>query len=341
MRGVALVFEDDTGLRNEGRLNTAWNLAAALLEKGGLATSVPSLGKQHGSWRGFGARSLAAARTARRLRRSSPSPLQLIYLPDSSLTLGGTIRGVLYRIVTGSRRLIIVASQRRAASAAVLLALKLARTNVVTFDSVYARQLSARGVRSRHTTLGIDRSVFYRRTKPEKERAARTLGLVEPQNCVLHVGHLNERRGLAVLGQIAMRCSARVFLVAGSASPADEELARRLADAGVTVIREDFSNMREVYCAADVYVFPTSDSTGAIGFPLSVLEALAVGVPVVSTPFNDLPRAFPEGTGVVYAQTADEFCDRVTELLPPHPPMAVDARSLRGWDDVLEDVLSG
>jgi Glycosyltransferase len=257
------------------------------------------------------------------------------------MTLGGVLRGLLYRALSGSGRLIIIASQRRNVSRRVSLPARLADVRVITFDSWYARDLTARGVIARSTVPGIDRSAFTPRSEAEKAPAAEALGVGERENCILHVGHLNRRRGLGVLADLAAHCNARVVVVAGSASEIDEQVARPLLDAGVILVRRDFADIRAIYCAADVYVFPTTDAGGAIGFPLSVLEALAVGVPVVSAPFNDLPEAFPEGSGVCYASSSDEFCQRVNEVLAASSPVAIDERCLRGWDEVLEEVVLG
>jgi glycosyltransferase involved in cell wall biosynthesis len=341
MSGVAMVFEDNTGRRNEGRLNAAWGLATCLTQHGGLVAAVPTLGKYRGRWRGCGARASLAVRATWRLRRSRVRGTTLVYFSVSSLTLGGVVRGLLYRVLSGSGRLIIIASQRLDSSFLVAFTARLMHISVVTFDSRYARLLRAKGVACRSVVPGIDRSIFARPSQAEKTLAAKALGMDQGERCILHVGHLNRQRGLDVLAQVASRCAGRVVVVAGSATESDEQLARQLLDVGAVLIREDLDDIRRVYCAADVYVFPTSDAAGAIGFPLSVLEALAVGVPVVSTPFNDLPDVLPEGSGVRYARSSDEFCRMVDEILAADSPPAIDEGCLRGWEQVLEEVVNG
>jgi glycosyltransferase involved in cell wall biosynthesis len=341
MSGVAMVFEDDTGRRNEGRLNAAWGMATCLMQRGGLVAAVPTLGKYRGRWRGSGTRASVAIRDTWNLRRSPARGRTLVYFPDSSLTRGGILRGLLYRVVAGSRRLVIVASQRRDVRLPLAFTSRLTRIRVVTFDSQYACLLRAKGVACRSVVPGIDRSAFAHRTEGEKASAAKALGMDQGERCILHVGHLNKQRGLDVLAEVSSRCAGRVVVVAGSATESDEQIARKLSDAGALLIREDLKDIRKVYCAADVYVFPTTDASGAIGFPLSVLEALAVGVPVVSAPYNDLPELFPEGSGVYYARSTDEFCQRVDEVLASRSPRTIDERDLRGWDQVLEEVLLG
>lgn len=341
MADVALLFEDDTGKRNEGRLNAAWGLATPLARNGGAVAAIPSLGKYRGRWQGCGVRARAAIRGAWRLRRSSIRGRTLVYFPDSSMTLGGAVRGLLYRVVSGSSRLIVIASQCQEVSFPVARAARLVGIKVITFDSRYAGQLRASGVAASSVVPGIDRSAFARRSEAEKASAAKALGVGEGERCILHVGHLNKQRGLGVMAELAANCAARVVVVAGSASERDERVAQQLLDAGVVLIREDVADIRAMYCAADVYVFPTTDTAGVIGFPLSVLEALSVGVPVVSTPFNDLPEVLPEGSGIFYARSSDEFRRKVDEILGASHPPAIDERCLRAWDEVLEEVVHG
>ncbi len=212
---------------------------------------------------------------------------------------------------------------------------------VATLDSSHAADLQKGGVFARSFVPGVDRSRFRPRSEPETSAAKTALGLRSDDRCALHVGHLNRQRHLDIMATLASACDARAVMVSGSAVAADDSVAKELLDAGVLLVREDFADIRDAYCAADVYVFPTLPGGGAIAFPLSVLEALSVGIPVVSTPFNDLPRAFPEGAGVHYALAADEFVRKVSDILAADTPPSIDNDRLRSWDEVLEDIVRG
>ncbi len=67
---------------------------------------------------------------------------------------------------------------------------------------------------------------------------------------------------------------------------------RMLDEAGVIVIDKYLEAIEEIYQAADCYVFPVSSETGSIETPLSVLEAMACNLPVVSTRFGGLEDLF-------------------------------------------------
>jgi len=60
------------------------------------------------------------------------------------------------------------------------------------------------------------------------------------------------------------------------------------------ILTEYLPHVEHLYQASDAYVFPVTSTDNAIEVPLSVLEALACDVPVVSTRFGGLPRLFGE-----------------------------------------------
>jgi glycosyltransferase involved in cell wall biosynthesis len=71
-----------------------------------------------------------------------------------------------------------------------------------------------------------------------------------------------------------------------------------------------YKTMHSLYQIADVFVLPTIGDN----FPLTILEAMAAGLPVVATKIGGIPEALKDGeTGI---------------LIPPHSPNAL-ARSLQ------------
>jgi glycosyltransferase involved in cell wall biosynthesis len=96
----------------------------------------------------------------------------------------------------------------------------------------------------------------------------------------------------------------------------------------VRVIDTYLSKVEEIYQAADVYVFPVQDDGSAIATPMSVLEAMACNLPVITTRFGALPRLFPnEGSGLVYINNEPELRSAVDDVLADGRP-AVETRQL-------------
>jgi glycosyltransferase involved in cell wall biosynthesis len=133
----------------------------------------------------------------------------------------------------------------------------------------------------------------------------------------VHVGHLRRTRGLDLLIQLKTKLGDRIEIVV-VASPYFEPEDTLLADltaAGVRVDRGFIASIADVYRSADLYLFPPPpEFEGAIELPLSVLEAVACGLPVVSTPFGALPEALAGVASVRFAQ-GDAFIQAVEETI--------------------------
>lgn len=123
----------------------------------------------------------------------------------------------------------------------------------------------------------------------------------------IHVGHVRRNRGLDQLIDIKKRLGPRIEIVL-IASPYFEPDASILADllaCGVQVDTGFVESIADVYASADLYLFPAPpESEGAIELPLSVLEAIASGKPVVTTSFGALPSALAGIAGVHFADQA-------------------------------------
>ncbi|MFT7648939.1 MAG: glycosyltransferase involved in cell wall biosynthesis [Candidatus Poriferisodalaceae bacterium] len=123
----------------------------------------------------------------------------------------------------------------------------------------------------------------------------------------LHVGHLRRNRNLEVLAEASQLLGPRIqIVVQGSPTfEADPQLVDELESAGVIVRQGFVDNLVDLYTAADLYLFPLqSDQAGAIELPLSVLEAVSSGLPVLTNDFGALRPALGTTTGVHFTTPA-------------------------------------
>lgn len=128
--------------------------------------------------------------------------------------------------------------------------------------------------------VGINGEKFAPVDADTAAKLKKKYGFSPEKPLVLHVGHCSVGRGLedflALDGQAVQR------LVVASGMFEDGETVRRLEQGGVTLHRGFLPQVEEVYQMADCYLFPTRSTEFVISVPLSVMEALSCGTPVIS-----------------------------------------------------------
>lgn len=121
----------------------------------------------------------------------------------------------------------------------------------------------------------------------------------------VHVGHLRRNRGLEhlIATKGAVRERLEIIVQASPYFEPDAGVTDELEAAGIHVERQFVTNIADVYRSADLYLFPApEEGRGAIDLPLSVLEAVACGLPVVSTPFGALPETLADTPGIYFSE---------------------------------------
>lgn len=140
---------------------------------------------------------------------------------------------------------------------------------------------------------------------------------------ILHVGTLEPRKNLGFLIDVYDRLvkgresSERIHLVlAGGEGWGHENLFRKVAELGIQdkvfftgYVPSD--GLPYLYNAAEAFVFPSLYE----GFGLPVLEAMASGVPVVTSSTSSLPEIVSDGGMVVEGWNVEEWADVLHNVL--------------------------
>ncbi|MEP7040444.1 MAG: glycosyltransferase family 4 protein [Chloroflexota bacterium] len=149
----------------------------------------------------------------------------------------------------------------------------------VTFVSERIRDETARRSWKRPPLFipnGVDAGVFHPSTDAQRAEVRRYLG-GETRPLLVFVGRFVERKGLALIQQLAERTPEWRWVLAGH-GPIDPGA---WAAANVSVERELHGpSLARLYGAADLLVLPSLGE----GFPLVVIEALACGTPAIVDP---------------------------------------------------------
>jgi glycosyltransferase involved in cell wall biosynthesis len=145
----------------------------------------------------------------------------------------------------------------------------------------------------------------------ESERAAaRTeLGLASAQPVVAGLGRLHVQKNWPLFMRLAARFPEARFVIAGTGR--EEGRLRLLAPSNVQFA--GFRDPRTVLAVADIFLL-TSDYEGT---PMTLLEAMACGVPSVVSAVDGCAEIFREGQGGLTAQPGDDgdFAAKLGELL--------------------------
>lgn len=151
---------------------------------------------------------------------------------------------------------------------------------------------------------GVDLDRFHPVHSDKKRDLRAELSLPVEKKIVLHVGHVKSNRNLEILIQLQGLPNIQVVILGSTTTVLDESIMFELLDVEMIVRICYFHNVEEFYQAADCYVFPIVDPSAAVEIPLSVLEAMATNLPVITTEFGGLADFFDAGGGLNYIDTS-------------------------------------
>lgn len=267
-------------------------------------------------------------------------PDAIVYIPEASLTLGSFIRSKVVSQFTGCP-IVLVGLQRREYGNLGKRLLKFLKPSLVVTQSRRSEDhYRALGMKAECVRSGIDIERFHPVNEKQRVVLKRKYGLPVDRKVLLHVGHIKESRGMRDIALMAN--SAHIFLVGSSSTVHDTDLKHGFANRDVTILDKYVESIEEVYQAADLYVFPTKDQKSAIEFPLSVLEAMACNLPVLTTRFGGLADYFEEDDGFKFYEDLDEGRLKAASLLrfteASSPANATKVKNW-SWNVIADDLL--
>ena len=235
---------------------------------------------------------------------------KILYLPHSSLTLASIVRARLLEWFTGAK-VAIFSFQPVVYSKFTKFIIRLIKPFcVITQSNSTDRSLNRMGINTAILPLGVDTAKFTELDPWTKKKLREKFSIGRDKTVLLHVGHFSSLRNLEWLSQIKSRVpNSDVVFAASTSTPQNTELHNRLIQNGITVIADYIPRMEELYNIADYYVFPVLKKNSAIETPLSVLEAMACNLPIITTAFGSLPDVFKEDSCFHFVHSYEEVID--------------------------------
>ena len=259
-------------------------------------------------------RTLEAAGVARDPAVRARPPAVVVYASRSSVTLPALIRARLLGLQCHAP-VAMVALQTTAEVLRGRLARRVAPDLLLLSTEAECQTARALGLRAHCVWGGVDLDRFRPPGPGEKEALRRKWGMVPDRRVVLHVGHVKEGRNLRALVPLGGRDDVTMLVVAsGQRAPESDALKAELEQQGIVFRCGYLENVEELYRLADCYVFPTASNDSAVAMPLSVLEALASDLPVVSMRFGALAERLGEAPGLELVDDPQRIPERALAL---------------------------
>jgi len=343
MRRIVLVCEVLHPPLDEGVRILAAEIASALARR----CDVTLLGSIDSEVRGVPVRGVLTDRyfIGRSLARAiaEARPEAILYIPWTSLTPRTFFRVAILKRRARGAPVGVLAVQPRGSGAIARLAARWGRPDrIFVFGPEVQRQVAAIGLTGERLEGGVDLDRFRPRGEESLADLRRATGLPVSPYIVLHVGHLKASRGVLALKAVQALEGVQAVLACSTSTAAESETRRILQHAGVRVLDWHLPNIQEIYRAADCYLFPVTSSVDAIELPLSVLEAMACNLPIVTTKFGGLP-ALLEGPheGVVFLSSEEEIPRVLISLRRDRPrPRLRERVSPLTWEAMAGKILA-
>lgn len=269
-------------------------------------------------------------------------PQVVCYVPSASATLFSFIRSRILKLCWPAAHVIMVSLQPRPYNRLARRLVKyLAPDMVFVQDEISLKNLQELGCKASLLPSGVDVQKFKPVSPNQKTELRRKYGLKPDVFTVLHVGHIKTERGIDLLSKVQRRYNVQTVLV-GSSLPdmKRNEIEEELRRDGVVIIDKFIGDIQELYQLADCYLFPVFSEHAAIGTPLSVLEAMACNLPVVTVKFGGLQGLFKAGDGLYYADNPEMLLEIIGRIKNNSGCQTRSKVLDYSWNHVAADILT-
>lgn len=263
------------------------------------------------------------------------------YIPWTSATVRSFFRGRLLKFYANNSKLVLIATQPQEHNFIFRIIIPCMRPDMIFAQSRKNMEILSRyGTTTEFMPSGVDLKKFKPVTNYEQKLLLREkMRLSSDKWIISHVGHINpDRIPIGLINSIVQHLeNIQVIIIGSPDTHQDTHVIDNLRRMGVPVITDYLEKIEEIYHISDCYLFPVASERKSIGVPLSVMEAMACNLPIVSTLFQGLPSLFKERNGFYFAQGHSEFIDKISKIreLDPKDIKTREMVKAYSWENVV------
>ncbi len=330
---ILLVTELFAPPYDEGIKRTAYNIYNILRKHGDVLVLCRDFQKADSIIRVHTNRLFASVSITKLIKRYDPRAI--VYLPFASLTFAGYVRSLILSCYCKNRNFVLIGLQPKYVkiNLFVNVILRFFKGSALTPSPKLMQFWRKNGIDGKLISLYTNLDQFTQLKDIDKKRELREkYGIPANKYVLIHIGHLSKGRNLKTL--IPLQDDNNQVLIVTSTSTPKDSLApmstkSELEDSGVIVLDTYVDEVSELYQLSDLYVFPVTDECASIGLPLSILEARACGIPVLTTEYGSIKQFLADDHGSVFYSAPDQFKNMIDRIKSqPSENCKSDVRSL-------------
>ncbi|MCD4832944.1 MAG: glycosyltransferase [Bacteroidales bacterium] len=249
----------------------------------------------------------------------------IIYLPFSSATFASYLRSKIISSYQKSAKSILIALQPKPIKTWQNKLLKCLFPDVGLTPSPDLKKIwDEKKFNAVLLPLFTDLNKFYPiKNSLKKIKFRKKYNIPENAYVIIHMGHLNSGRNLDFLIPL-QKAGNQVVIIGSSSTPHDaigpKSIKKQLQKNGILIIDHYIENIEEIYQLSDLYIFPVIAKSGSIGMPLSILEARACGIPVLTTEYGSIKEKLNSDSDNIFYSKPESFSKTLLEIKKKNTP---------------------
>jgi glycosyltransferase involved in cell wall biosynthesis len=201
----------------------------------------------------------------------------------------------------------------------------------------HLKKVKTLNIKTLYLPNGVDIDKFHPVSQQQKAALRKKYGLKEDVYTLLHVGHLIPNRNLDGIKELAK--NNQVVIVASNYISKDERIYNELRESGCSIFEGYYPNIEEFYQCADCYIFPVVPGN-SIDCPLSILEAMACNLPVITTKFEGLSCFESNNLDIMFVENTGELESIVDITRDTYRKRATREQVLNlSWDNIVMKIV--